>query len=43
MLIEDDGTIVIDTAQYTQGPPNRGEAALSFHDPHAWDATCGTQ
>ena len=24
VLIEDDGMIVIDTAQYTQGPPNRG-------------------
>ena len=38
--IEDDGTIVIDTSQRIQGPPNRGEEALSFHDPHPWEATC---
>jgi nitrite reductase/ring-hydroxylating ferredoxin subunit len=43
VLIEDDGTIVIDTAQYTQGPPNRGPDHLSFTDPHPWDATCGTE
>jgi len=40
VLIEDDGTIVIDTAQYTQGPPNRGPDHLAFTDPHPWDATC---
>jgi Rieske Fe-S protein len=42
VLIEDDGTIVIDTAQYTQGPPNLGPANLAFTDPHPWDATCGS-
>ena len=40
VLIEDDGTIVIDTAQYTQGPPNLGPDHLAFTDPHPWDATC---
>jgi hypothetical protein len=34
---------VIDTAQYTQGPPNRGPANLAFTDPHPWDATCGVE
>jgi Rieske Fe-S protein len=43
VLIEDDGTIVIDTAQYTQGPPNRGPDALAFTDPYPWDATCGLE
>ncbi|HEX5579082.1 MAG TPA: Rieske 2Fe-2S domain-containing protein, partial [Candidatus Limnocylindria bacterium] len=43
VLIEDDGTIVIDTAQYTQGPPNLGPEHLAFTDPHPWDATCGVQ
>jgi nitrite reductase/ring-hydroxylating ferredoxin subunit len=38
--IEDDGMIVIDTSQLTQGPPNRGSDALAFHDPHPWEATC---
>jgi Rieske Fe-S protein len=38
--LEPDGTIVIDTAQLTQGPPNQGPANLSFHDPHPWEATC---
>ena len=38
--IEDDGTIVIDTGQLTQGPPNRGPDSLSFRDPHPWEATC---
>ena len=41
--IEDDGTIVIDTAQYTQGPPNLGYDHVSFKDPHPWDATCGIE
>ena len=41
VLIEDDGTIVIDTAQYIQGPPNLGPDHLAFTDPHPWDATCG--
>ena len=40
VLIEDDGTIVIDTAQYTQGAPNRGPDHLAFTDPHPWEATC---
>ena len=31
VLIEDDGMIVIDTAQYTQGPPNLGPDHLSLH------------
>ena len=43
VLIEDDGMIVIDTAQYTQGPPNLGPDHLSFTDPYPWDATCGTE
>ena len=38
--IEDDGTIVIDTGQLTQGPPNLGPDNLAFVDPHPWDATC---
>lgn len=38
--IDDDGMIVIDTSQRIQGPPNRGEEALSFHDPQPWEATC---
>ena len=38
--IDDTGTIVIDTAQITQGPPNLGPANLSFQDPYPWDATC---
>ncbi len=41
VLVEDDGTIVIDTAQYIQGPPNLGPDHLAFTDPHPWDATCG--
>lgn len=40
VMVDTDGTIVIDTSQITQGPPNRGPDGLSFHDPHAWDATC---
>jgi Rieske Fe-S protein len=40
VLIEADGTIVIDTAQYTQGAPNRGPEHLVFTDPHSWEATC---
>ncbi|HEY7526731.1 MAG TPA: Rieske 2Fe-2S domain-containing protein [Candidatus Limnocylindria bacterium] len=40
VTIDGTGTIVIDTAQITQGPPNLGPANLSFHDPYAWDATC---
>ena len=40
VMIEQDGMIVIDTAQYTQGPPNRGPEHLAFTDPHPWDATC---
>jgi nitrite reductase/ring-hydroxylating ferredoxin subunit len=40
VTIEQDGMIVIDTAQYTQGPPNRGPEHLAFTDPHPWDATC---
>jgi Rieske Fe-S protein len=40
VLIEGDGTIVIDTAQYTQGPPNLGPDHLAFTDPHPWEATC---
>ena len=43
VLIEDDGTIVIDTAQYTQGPPNLGPDHLAFTDASPWDATCGTE
>jgi len=43
VLIEDDGMIVIDTGQYTQGPPNRGPEFLTFTDPYPWDATCGTE
>ena len=43
VLIEDDGMIVIDTAQYTQGPPNLGPDHLTFTDPHPWEATCGTE
>jgi hypothetical protein len=38
--IDATGTIVIDTAQITQGPPNLGPANLSFQDPYPWDATC---
>ena len=33
VLIEDDGMIVIDTAQYTQGPPNLGPDHLTFYGP----------
>jgi Rieske Fe-S protein len=40
VLIEGDGAIVIDTAQYTQGPPNLGPDHLAFTDPHPWEATC---
>lgn len=40
VLIEDDGTIVIDTSQLTKGPPNRGPDFLGFTDPHPWEATC---
>ena len=40
VLIEDDGMIVIDTSQLTQGSPNRGPESLGFADPHAWEATC---
>ncbi len=40
VLIEEDGTIVIDTAQYTQGPPNLGPDHLAFTDAHPWEATC---
>ncbi|HEX5578746.1 MAG TPA: Rieske 2Fe-2S domain-containing protein [Candidatus Limnocylindria bacterium] len=43
VLIEGDGTIVIDTAQYTQGPPNLGPEHLAFSDPYPWDATCGLE
>jgi nitrite reductase/ring-hydroxylating ferredoxin subunit len=43
VTIEQDGMIVIDTAQYTQGPPNRGPEHLVFTDPYPWDATCGTE
>ena len=38
--LDRDGTIVIDTGQLTQGPPNRGPENLLFHDPHPWEATC---
>jgi nitrite reductase/ring-hydroxylating ferredoxin subunit len=38
--IEDDGMIVIDTGQLTQGPPNRGPDYLAFVDSHPWEATC---
>jgi nitrite reductase/ring-hydroxylating ferredoxin subunit len=40
VLIEDDGTIVIDTSQLTKGPPNVGPENLTFVDAHAWEATC---
>jgi Rieske Fe-S protein len=40
VVVENDGTIVIDTAQYTQGPPNLGPDHLAFIDPHPWEATC---
>jgi Rieske Fe-S protein len=43
VLIEDDGTIVIDTALYTQGPPNLGAEHVAFNDGHAWDAACGLE
>ncbi|HEY8177979.1 MAG TPA: Rieske 2Fe-2S domain-containing protein [Candidatus Limnocylindria bacterium] len=43
VTIELDGMIVIDTAQYTQGAPNRGPEHLAFTDPYPWDATCGTE
>ena len=43
VLIEDDGMIVIDTSQLTQGAPNRGREFLDFDDSHAWDATCGVE
>lgn len=38
--IEADGVIVVDTSQITRGEPNRGPDALSFVDPHPWEATC---
>jgi Rieske Fe-S protein len=38
--IERDGTIVIDTARLTQGPPNQGPDRLTFEDPYPWTATC---
>ena len=41
--IEADGTIVIDTAQYIQGPLNRGPEHLAFTDAAPWDATCGVE
>ena len=40
VLIEDDGTIVIDTSQLTKGAPNAGPESLTFVDAHAWEATC---
>jgi Rieske Fe-S protein len=40
VTIDATGTIVIDTAQITQGAPNLGPANLVFTDPHPWDATC---
>ncbi len=38
--IDADGVIVVDTSQITRGEPNRGPEALSFVDPHPWEATC---
>ena len=43
VLIEDDGTIVIDTSQLTRGSPNRGPDYLTLTDAHPWDATCGVE
>jgi nitrite reductase/ring-hydroxylating ferredoxin subunit len=43
ILIEDDGTIVIDTSQVTRGSPNLGPEHLTFVDGHPWDATCGLE
>jgi Rieske Fe-S protein len=40
VTIERSGMIVIDTGQITRGEPNRGPDALTFRDPHAWEATC---
>ena len=40
VVIDDDGTVVIDTSQITQGSPNLGPERLEFRDPHPWDATC---
>lgn len=38
--IEADGTIVVNTSEITRGEPNRGADALTFVDPHPWEATC---
>ena len=38
--VRDDGVVIIDTAVITQGAPNRGEAALEFHDAAPYTATC---
>jgi nitrite reductase/ring-hydroxylating ferredoxin subunit len=38
--IEPDGTIVVNTREITRGEPNRGPDALTFADPHPWEATC---
>lgn len=38
--IEPDGMIVVDTSEITRGEPNRGSNALTFVDPHPWEATC---
>ncbi|HET7520432.1 MAG TPA: Rieske 2Fe-2S domain-containing protein [Candidatus Limnocylindria bacterium] len=38
--IDSNGVIVIDTGQITRGEPNRGPDALTFRDPHPWEATC---
>jgi Rieske Fe-S protein len=38
--IGEDGVVVVDTSQIIRGEPNRGPAALTFRDPHPYEATC---